>query len=146
MTRSVEDAIESRIWTAENGKDAHLLPIDMLEPYTKILNDSHYYTIIESIELRGLLNPFVILQIDEDEWHKQFVRDDTGSIIGPATFGPPIRYRVQCGNHRYYALRHYFNAELVPCEVYDDPEEAAKACKKYRRSKEWKKLESPTLL
>ena len=134
-----------REWVAKNAPDALMLPIDKLEPYTKIINEAHYNLVIQSIELEGLMNPLVILLIDEDEWHRQFIRDH-GATLGPGTHGPQIRHRVQCGNHRYWALRDYFGVKEVPCEVYDDPQGSMKACSKYRRSKEWKELSPNTLL
>jgi hypothetical protein len=149
MTRSVEEEIESRVWSCEGGDNVVQLPISMLEPYTKILSDHHYFTVIESIKMRGLMNPLVILQIDEDEWHKEYLdnmKQEYRGILGPATFGPPFRYRVQCGNHRYYALKDYFHADVVPCEIYTELDEAAKACRKYRKYKGWKLLEEPTSL
>ena len=133
------------IWDCLNNQNSILLPIDMLEPYTKIINDAHYFTVIESIKLEGLKNPFTVLQIDEDDWHQQFVRDG-GSTLDCRPFGAQIRYRIQCGNHRYYALRDYFKAEVVPCEVYEDPAESMKACAKYRRDKSWKALRPTSLL
>lgn len=145
MTRREEEETENSIWRARYGEDAHVLPLDMLEPYTKVLNEDHYNRVIASLELEGLRNPLVILIVDEDEWHQQFVKSQ-GDILPPSTFGLPLRHRVQCGNHRYWALKHHFNAEFVSCEVYDDPEKAKQACLKYRRNKSWKDLSLESII
>lgn len=127
--------------TARYGsEDGHLLPLELLEPYTKVVAEEHYNRVIVSMEKFGLLYPLVILQIDEDEWMED-VREQGNIVEPPGTWGEQVRHRIQCGNNRYWAIKeHYPEVTEVECLVYDNKPDAYEACRKIRGDKRWKNI------
>lgn len=116
-----------------------LLPVDMLEPYTKITAEEHYGRVVSSIKDKGLLNPLIVVQVTEDEWMDD-VREQGDVVLAPDTWGLPIRYRIQCGNHRYWAIKSYFpDIVAVSCLLFNNRQQAYEACQQYRRDRTWKR-------
>ena len=121
-----------------DGMTTQMLPIDMLEPYTKITAPEHYSRVKASMLKTGLRNPLVILMIDEDEWMQDAI--EQGDLVRqPSPWGLPMRYRVQCGNHRYWVIKHEMpEITAVECIVCENKEDAYELCKRMRGDKAWK--------
>ena len=117
--------------------DTVFLPMDMLEPYTKVLDNDFYNQVIVSMEANGLYYPLIIHQVEYEKWLKLAQKD--GDIRTPDPVGTPLRYKVQCGNNRYWALKNYFKyTGAVECMVFEDALEAQDLCRRLRSDKVWR--------
>ena len=114
-----------------------MLKLDEIEPLTKIIDDDFYNSVITSLEKEGLRYPLVIVEIGEDEWREEAETD--GDILIPENNGKPVRLRIQNGNNRYWALKHYWHQEVeaVECIVCSSLEEALPYIKDIRKDRRW---------
>jgi hypothetical protein len=138
MPNKVSEIGDGILESKYHSENAIMLPLDMLEPFAKVQSEDFYSSVINSMEKEGLLYPLIIAQVDEDEWWED-CKEQGEACLQPRVFGSQVRYRVQCGNNRYWALiNHFTNIDAVSCLVYSK-EEAMEICKMLRRDKNWKR-------
>lgn len=118
------------------GANTVALPLDMLDPIDKIREPHFYEFVKKSIESFGLYHPIVVCGVTEDEWKKELELDHFQT---PPPFDSNIlRWRIQCGCNRFYALRE-LGYDAVECIVMEDVKDARDACHMMRIDKRWQR-------
>lgn len=119
-----------------DGYETYYLPLDMLDPIAKVMEEQFYVFVKKSIEDNGLYHPIVVYPIMLDEWFDELVLDK--HQIPPPTDSNPLRYRVQCGCNRYYALKE-LGYDAVEALVIEEKSEAWDMCHNLRIDKRWQR-------
>jgi len=117
-----------------HGVDTVILPLDMLDPIDKVQEPAFYEFVRKSIKNHGLYHPLVIHPITVEDWKKEMELNK--GILTPPPRSVNLRYRIQCGNNRYYALQQ-MGYDAVECAVIDNLKDARDLCWRLRCDKRW---------
>jgi hypothetical protein len=136
-TEGLELKIAKAIKTLPGTEDGTVfLPLDAIEPICKIMEPVFYEFVKNSIKGHGLYHPLVVVGITVDDWNKEAEMDV--HMSKPIEGSNPLRWRIQCGCNRYFALKE-LGYDAVECIVMDDVKEAQDACHMLRIDKRWQR-------
>lgn len=112
------------------------LPLDALDPISRITEETFYQFVLESMRGHGLYHPLVIHPISVDDWKEELelAKDQTP----PPMDEDPMRLRIQTGCNRYYALLQ-LGYTAVECIVMEDLQEAKDLGFVMGRDKKWQR-------
>ena len=133
----LEDEIKfARARRIPEGAHTVILPLSMLDPINKVQEPHFYEFVKESMEGHGLYHPLVIHPISLADWNEELKMDKFQTP--PPQDGNLLRYRVQCGCNRYFALIE-MGYDAVECIVVEDLKEAQDLCHVMRIDKRWQR-------
>ena len=133
----------ARAIVVPEGYETTIFPLSVLDPITKVHEETFYQFVLKSITAFGLYNPLVIHPITVDDWKVELELDKHQTP--PPMDEDQLRLRVQTGCNRYFALKE-LEYDAVECIVVENLKAAQDVGFVMSRDKRWQRGDNISLI